>query len=612
MKKQTLTTVLLICAMQTAAIAAEDVEFILKQGQMQLQSERYDQAMSSFDKCIQTNPDCMRARWYRAVLCGKKGEYQKALQDYNMLISQAPANAVLYRARAGIHLLMLQNQLALNDCNKSISLDPNDAKAYDFRGAAHLHLGQSDKAEEDRQKALELDTARVDLFANPKLAMYAPAQPKSNEATGLASAPIAAAAQSLKLQSQYAMFSGEFDKSLSLIDKLLKTEPHDLELKRNHAICLHQLGKNQEALLEINNLIKIKPSVAEFYALRAEFLLSLNKVPMAFVDAQRAIKLDTKLAYGHQILGSVYFANKQYDKAMLEFTEALKIAPRSAECLKLMANTYLALKDTSKAVVYYSQAISLNNRDVDSYLARARCYEGNKQYDYALADYKSIIKVQPSNLAALEGRIKCAFELRQYALVLEDTTKLLTTPPGTAAKTNSENYLLMRARAFEKLGSKERCLMDLNTLLKEHPGNIEALKDRVRLTTSDSGSASTNDQVLADLDKTIAADTSNIGNYYKRIKILKEQHKLEQVISDASAILAMNPTETQARRERAEAAVELSKFDQAVQDLDLLIKQTPESKLYRLRAKANQGLGKASLSIRDQEMANDLDKAATH
>ena len=99
----------------------------------------------------------------RAVVCftkgvsyQDKGQWDKAIAEYNKAIEINPSYAEAYYNRGVAYGRKGQYDQAISDCNKVIELNPSYAKAYYNRGVAHYFKGKYDKAWEDVLKAQSL------------------------------------------------------------------------------------------------------------------------------------------------------------------------------------------------------------------------------------------------------------------------------------------------------------------------------------------------------------------------------------------------------------------------------------------------------------------------
>ena len=92
------------------------------------------------------------------------GEYEKAIECFNMAIVMHPNDAEAYYWRGLAYCYLSQYE-------RAIELNPNDADAYANRGLAYHELSQYERAIEDFGKAIALDPTNIDADHNRDLAM---------------------------------------------------------------------------------------------------------------------------------------------------------------------------------------------------------------------------------------------------------------------------------------------------------------------------------------------------------------------------------------------------------------------------------------------------------
>ncbi|KAF5418233.1 MAG: Photosystem I assembly protein Ycf3 [Candidatus Methanophagaceae archaeon] len=93
-----------------------------------------------------------------------KQEFDKAIDEFNIVIERKPNLGMVYYIRGDIYLKKGVFDKAIDDYNKVIELNPNDATAYHDRGLAYKEKGEFDKAVEDFNRAIDL--------INPKFAWW--------------------------------------------------------------------------------------------------------------------------------------------------------------------------------------------------------------------------------------------------------------------------------------------------------------------------------------------------------------------------------------------------------------------------------------------------------
>ena len=97
-------------------------------------------------------PTSSRGTAYRG-----KGDYDRAIADYNHAIEPRPKDADAYNGRGLVYRRKGDSNRALADYSQAISLDPKNAYGYRNRGRANLYSGALPKALADFNQANALD-----------------------------------------------------------------------------------------------------------------------------------------------------------------------------------------------------------------------------------------------------------------------------------------------------------------------------------------------------------------------------------------------------------------------------------------------------------------------
>ena len=116
----------------------------------------YDRAIADYDTAIKLNPKNATAYNNRGIAYSKKGEYDRAIADYDTAIKLNPNYAMTYSNRGVAYDGKGQYDRAIADYDMAIKLNPKYARAYNNRGNAYEKKGDRDKAIADYRKVLEL------------------------------------------------------------------------------------------------------------------------------------------------------------------------------------------------------------------------------------------------------------------------------------------------------------------------------------------------------------------------------------------------------------------------------------------------------------------------
>jgi tetratricopeptide (TPR) repeat protein len=120
----------------------------------------YDLAISALSKVLELEPTDFGAYLNRGTAYDYSGNYQKAIEDYNLALKYKPNNDTdsgIYTNRGNSRLDLGDFQGAIEDYNQAISIDQKFVSAYRGRGYAYSQLENYKKGIEDYTKAIELD-----------------------------------------------------------------------------------------------------------------------------------------------------------------------------------------------------------------------------------------------------------------------------------------------------------------------------------------------------------------------------------------------------------------------------------------------------------------------
>ncbi len=87
----------------------------------------------------------------------RKGQYDRAIKDYNQAIRLAPDYAPGYNGRAWSRYLLGQNAEALSDVDKALSLSPNFSSAIEARAHILAALRRPQEALTEFERAMQME-----------------------------------------------------------------------------------------------------------------------------------------------------------------------------------------------------------------------------------------------------------------------------------------------------------------------------------------------------------------------------------------------------------------------------------------------------------------------
>ena len=128
--------------------------------------EKYNEAFEDYNKSIAIEPNFEEHYYNRGLCYEKMGDTEKAILDYTKTISLNPDYFLAYHNRARLYFSMSNYVMAVPDCKKVLELNPDYDLIYcDLCIAeANFYKDNIDVALEYYQKAIELNPENIDLY----------------------------------------------------------------------------------------------------------------------------------------------------------------------------------------------------------------------------------------------------------------------------------------------------------------------------------------------------------------------------------------------------------------------------------------------------------------
>jgi len=117
----------------------------------------YDRAIADYDQAIQLEPDAT-TYYSRGLAYYYKGDYDRAIADYDQAIKLKPDYAIAYRSRGRAYRKKGDYDRAIADLNQAIALAPQRASFYYSRGFIHHAFEQYGFAIADFTESIVYDS----------------------------------------------------------------------------------------------------------------------------------------------------------------------------------------------------------------------------------------------------------------------------------------------------------------------------------------------------------------------------------------------------------------------------------------------------------------------
>lgn len=214
------------------------VEKQTRLGILYMDQQQYGEAITLFSKSLEFNRFWFPAYYNRAIAYANCAENDKALADFNFIITSLPDYSDAYFNRAILYENCNHFGKAIQDYSTCINLVPGYIKAYHYRGILLYKMGNYDDALQDYNHAIELG------------------------------------------------------KNISMkIEDAQKMGLNSSALYFNRGVVLQKRGDYQQAINDYDQVIQIDPSSAKSYYNRGVAKLALNRIQEGINDLHIAQNL---------------------------------------------------------------------------------------------------------------------------------------------------------------------------------------------------------------------------------------------------------------------------------------------------------------------------------
>lgn len=496
-----------------AQTQATIVESLVQQGQELARNGNYDDAITVYNRALDTAPNAVGVYIARGEALQAIGETDTAWGDFTRAIELAPNLALPYVSRADFFVRSGNPDSALNDINMALTIEPENPRAYLIRGQAYRQQGNYDAALTALNVALNLRTVYAEAYSERGEVYRLLGQVKNAQADF----ELAIQQNSLLGSAYYRrgllwMSQNNPDAAFDDFTQALRANPNDGLARQQRADILLQRGDYAAAITDLNRAIGQDPDNVRLYLLRGSAHRCNADPALAVADFSRAADVNLDAAVGYLSVTRSY----QCVGAIVPTVDAERIAVTDpnldaayvyvAEALALRAANREAMGDTVGAENDYTLAIALTptyTRMAALYEQRGLFYERLNQLDKALSDYAASVNIVPERgrYHMNHGRLLAATGDIEAALRALDTAQELNPLLIEAFLTEGDIYfntddfasaldiytrasfldrdypptLARRVRALLALGDCSGASADIMTLEASTPDDVDTL-----------------------------------------------------------------------------------------------------------------------------------------
>jgi tetratricopeptide (TPR) repeat protein len=337
-------------------------------------------------------------------------------------------------------------------------------------------------------------------------------------------------------------------------------------------------------------------AVEELYD-QAKAAQAHNDLAAAIAKYQEILRLAPKLGPAYNNLGALYFREREFGKAAEILEQGLKVDPTMSSASALLGISLYEVGDYTRARPRLETAVRANPNDNNAQLFLAKDLNQLGDFDAAAASLRQLAQRQPGNQEVWYLLARIYMKLSENAL-----GKINAIDP---------NSVLAHQLSGEMMEA-----------MNNYDGAVVQLKKAVDMAPRQPGShyklggayegLSQWDSAAGEYQAELAIDPANCRAEWKLGSIiLVKGGNAQEALTSIDKSLALCPSLTDARADRARALLTLGRNADAVPDLQSAIKADPtDPRNHFLLAKAYRALGRLQDAQTEMQTFSKLEESA--
>ena len=323
----------------------------LELGREAFENQKWREAQAYFDQWIQTHPADQEALWLRGQSFQNQANLDRALSDFNALLTLNPLNAEALFERGRVRYQLEQYQEAIVDFENFIKTPPGETTRILYKIApgnnavssvttaqtagqedAYYHLGLCSIALEEYDFALlYLDEA---ILLNPNIADF-------HAEKGRALARL-----------------GDNVPAIESYEIALQLDPYHLPAKQG--LALVKTGGDEVLQAQLDQVISDSVANSQTYKQRGFYRMNHNDYSGAIEDFTAAIFMDAEDSESYFYRGKIYYRQKNWEGAEADFSKAVSIEPENPDYYLARGQARYVSQNLEAAVADFTMTISLD------------------------------------------------------------------------------------------------------------------------------------------------------------------------------------------------------------------------------------------------------------
>jgi len=405
--------------------------------------EKPNRALSYLKKALELSPEDVEAREMMANQLVLRRLFNKAEEQYRILIKSYPEKAEYYFAMGELAKLQQKYEEALYYYRKTFELDPNVLKALELAAEAAYHLQKYDVVLELTEQLLEYDETNTFYLRNQVDA--AVRGRKFKDAIVAVNRIIEIEGRTPQLLNQVASLHyemNEIDLAAVIFLEVIAMDSVNATGSHYLSTLFREKGEFENSIYYANRLIRFHATDPRGFIDKALTYIERNNQKEAIETLHPVARKFPGEFTIQYLLGMSYNQAKFDDSARVYLERAIEIYPNSRGALHILAIIYDTAAEWIKSDQIFTQLISSDSSDAQAL----------NNYAYSLAE-----RVE---------NLKLAREISKKAIIYE---------PNNPAYLDTYGWILYRLGKYSEANiyiSRSLHLDDTNEVVLKHCGEI--------------------------------------------------------------------------------------------------------------------------------------------
>lgn len=392
----------------------------------------YNKAINDFTRVLALEPQNLRALWDRAQAYLELGQFDKAIADYTEAL-KLDSNAGLYLDRGCAFARKGNFARALEDFEQGITRDPSNAGGYYLKGNAHFHRDENEAALEAFAQAVQLNpnmvaaiTRRADVLM--RMDRKDEARTDYDEALRLDGDYRSARVGRAELLRQ----ARDFDNAISDYTFALGQDERDSYCLMQRGICYRETGNLEQALNDFNAALEIIPGDDHARCIRADLQIQLGETEAALADYDEALIRQPESIRALEGRAHLLEDLGEADRALVDLDRILELSPSRTSTRQHRAALNLDLGRINEALHDCDELLKAEPDWVEIRFNRARVLRSLGELEAARADLDLYLEEHPDDMEARLFRAEVLARLDQLDLAHADVRAVIEDDPDSA------------------------------------------------------------------------------------------------------------------------------------------------------------------------------------